>query len=342
MHRRSFPIAILLALAGASARAQEPTAADVANLLEAKPLALLQKAPRVAVAGFRVGFVVRNGASAQSRAAFSNLGGGSRVQQAASASIEVTLDNIDRARMQAIAERAYADFTVALKASGRTLVPPEELQASPGWKEIEATPQTDKPYQNNLTMSKKTYAFVSPQALPLWFGHFDQPLGDKGPFALGNWRAMNRLSTDLGAVVVVPQIVVDFAEVSTSGNSMWRSSAEVGAKGAMSIERGLTTMWIFHATRPEFGDFGSAQLKEGLPLPGDFGEFVETTEESTKTANAVGNAVTGLFTMLTGAQGTVKSSQKQTLKAKPEVYEALSVAGAQRVGALFAKAMVSP
>ena len=330
--------------AGPAAWAQSPGASEdnVSTLLEAQPLSILKNAPRVAVAGFRVAFVTKNGAAARSSSAFSNLGastGGTRtVTQAANARVDVELQNIDAARMQAIADQAYADFMTSLQASGRPVVPMAEMQASAGWAQIERTP-TDKPYETSPTGTAKHYTFASPQSLPLWFGHFDAPLGDRAAFSLGNWRALNQISVDTGAVVVVPQLVVDFAEVSSSGNSLWRTQAEVGAKSGMSIEALNTKLLVFHAKIAMAGELGAATLKEPLPLPGEFGEFVDITDEATKTGMAVANALTTALTMLSGTQGTVRSVQKQALKAQPDAYQGLALDGARRVGALFAKAI---
>ncbi|MBP6251426.1 MAG: hypothetical protein KA387_01655 [Rubrivivax sp.] len=344
-------LTLSLACGAAFAQAPEgaasaPSAADepaVESLLDPSALKILASAPRVVVAGFRVAFVTRNAASAHSRSAFSNLGhsagGGMRtVTQAAVARVDVALQNVDDARMQAIVERAYADFMAALQATGRPVVPLTEMQASAGWQQLEFTP-TDKPYVTSPTGTQKHYRFAAPQALPLWFGHFDAPLGDRAPFSLGNWRALNQLSVDTGAVVIVPQLVVDFADLSSSGNSMWRRQAEVGAKSGMSIEAANSKLLIFHAKIAMAGDLGSAPLKEGLALPGEFGEFVDITDEATKTGTQVANVLTTALTMFTGHQGTVQSRQTQALQARPEAYEALAVSGAQQVGALYARAV---
>ena len=269
-------LTLSLACGAAFAQAPEgaasaPSAADepaVESLLDPSALKILASAPRVVVAGFRVAFVTRNAASAHSRSAFSNLGhsagGGMRtVTQAAVARVDVALQNVDDARMQAIVERAYADFMAALQATGRPVVPLAEMQASAGWQQLEFTP-TDKPYVTSPTGTQKHYRFAAPQALPLWFGHFDAPLGDRAPFSLGNWRALNQLSVDTGAVVIVPQLVVDFADLSSSGNSMWRRQAEVGAKSGMSIEAANSKLLIFHAKIAMAGDLGSA-TPEGRP-----------------------------------------------------------------------------
>lgn len=343
------PLCLLLPTPAARAQAtsEAPAAVvvtddEVATLLAPQALGILKNAPRIAVAGFRVAFVTRNAASATSRAAFSNLGhssGGARsVTQAAVARVDVELQDIDDARMQAIAEQAYADFMVALAASGRPVVPMAEMQASAGWSQIDRTP-ADKPYQTSPTGTNKHYRFFAPRALPLWFGHFDTPMGDKAAFSLGNWRALNQLSVDTQAVVIVPQLVVDFAQLSTSGRSMWRSQAEVGAQSGMSIEAHNSKLLIFHARIALAGDLGAAALQEGLPLPGEFGEFVDITDESTKTGVAVANALSTALTMFTGHQGTVRSRQTQALKARPEVYQALALQGARRVGALYVKAL---
>ncbi len=235
--------------------------------------------------------------------------------------MEVTLENVDFARMQAIADKAYADFLTRLATTGRTILPRDRLQASDGYKKLELTASTaEKPYT------------VSP--LP--------PIGDKTAFALGNWRALNQLSVDTGAVVLVPQIVIDFADVSSSGNSMWKSSASVGAKSAMSIEPLYTRLGTFYAKIAMAGPLGISSLQEGLSIPGDFGELVDITDQKTKDTVAMGNALSGALSMLSGTSGTVRSVTKSALKARPDAYEELALGGVARINQLFAKVLEAP
>ena len=332
-------------------RAVDLTPEQVSGLLDTKPLReTLPNSNSVVVAGFRVVFVTRNAASARSGSGLANLGnttasgsGARTITQSANASMEVTLENVDFARMQAIADKAYADFLTRLATTGRTILPRDRLQASDGYKKLELTASTaEKPYTVSPVGTAKHYTVVSPAALPLWFGHFDLPIGDKTAFALGNWRALNQLSVDTGAVVLVPQIVIDFADVSSSGNSMWKSSASVGAKSAMSIEPLYTRLGTFYAKIAMAGPLGISSLQEGLSIPGDFGELVDITDQKTKDTVAMGNALSGALSMLSGTSGTVRSVTKSALKARLDAYEELALGGVARINQLFAKVLEAP
>lgn len=327
------------------------TPQQVSALLDTKALReTLPNSNSVVVAGFRVVFVTRNAASARSGSGLANLGnttasgsGTRTITQSANASIEVTLENVDFARMQAIADKAYADFLSRLAATGRTIVPMDRMRASEGFQRLELTASTaEKPYSVKPVATAKHYTVVSPSALPLWFGHFDLPLGDKAAFSLGNWRALNQLSVDTGAVVLVPQIVIDFADVSSSGSSMWRSTASVGAKSAMSIEPVYTRLGTFFAKIAMAGPLGIAALQEGLSLPGEFGELVDITDQQTKDNVALANALGGALSMLSGTRGTVRSVTKSALRARPDAYEELAVGGAMRINQLFVGALEAP
>jgi hypothetical protein len=82
---------------------------------------------RVAIAGFRVVFVVHNEAYAISRGSY--LPGGVETGSA-KAKMEVDLKGVDEQTMQALANAAYERFVAQLKAAGREVVSHEEMKAA--------------------------------------------------------------------------------------------------------------------------------------------------------------------------------------------------------------------
>lgn len=102
-----------------------------AELNEDRTRELIGRAPKVAIAGYRVGFVIQNTASAYAGAGLSNLGqstGSTRtITQSQNKRIDVALDNVSLALMQAITDRLYADFVERMKAGGREVVPFEQV-----------------------------------------------------------------------------------------------------------------------------------------------------------------------------------------------------------------------
>lgn len=239
----------------------------------------------------------------------------------------VGLDALEN-RIQAILERAPR----VVAAGGRPVVPLEEMRASEGFKALQLT-QTPpgQPYTKTTTGSPKHYIVMGTTQLPLWFGHFD-PLGDVSPFSLDNWRSLNKMSVDLNAVVIIPSVTIDFAEVSSSGRSNFGSSAEVGAKPAMSLEASSTALQVFHAKVAIAGDGERAPFKRPLALASDYGQMREL-----KQSDNVG--LTNALTALTGTQGTQRVSTQLAIEADPARYAENALRGTVTANAVFAEAL---
>lgn len=311
-------------LVQAAAAKVSPAAAPAT---EGKVPEMFAKAPRIAVAGFRVAFVTRAGAQATAQSGLANIGRSNTITQAQNASIEISLAGVDPALMQAIADQAYADFMARLAKSGREVVPLEEILASEAWKELEVSK-----LDPGKLYAKDEYIVVSPSKIPLWFYHGEPNYGDAGMLALGNWRAMNRLSVDKNAVVVVPMVTIDFARVSSSGRTLLGSSAEVGAEAFMSLRPNLTQMFGFQAEKPIAGDIQRNWFRNGLPLGGDYGTVSEVAATDT---SGLANALT----FLTGTQGVQRRSKKLAVQVDPPKYAEKAMTAVVTANAAFTDAL---
>ena len=122
--------------------------------------------------------------------------------------------------LQQIADQAYSHFLEELEASGYEYVAVEDFSNLEAFKKIELTESGPAaPYvQPGDDNSRSTYAAFAPSGLPLWFSHYDKTLGvgDKGPFEQKNWKALNALSVETDAVILVPQIGINFARMEDS------------------------------------------------------------------------------------------------------------------------------
>lgn len=226
---------------------------------------ILANAPRIAIPSYRCGLVVRSGVSA------SSLAGGVRVEAAAD------LAGIDLAQMRAMATQAMADLRAALEASGRTIVPKEEMRSSSGWQRLEFTPQ---PFVKKPFADARTSAFIAPDGCELVTTHLDQP-SDRGPGSLGNWRALNQMCVDLDCVVLLPSVTIDFATMSGSGRSLYSGSASVDVRPGLFLVPGMTQCLIFHAKIPLAGPIGVVRLKDRVAL-GEAGELIETARRGNR------------------------------------------------------------
>lgn len=285
----------------------------------AKTVTAFTKSNRVAVAGFRVVFVTHNEARAFVRASY--LPG--RDTGSARAKMEVDLEGVDDATLQAITDRAYNLFLDQLKAAGREVITADQMQASyAGFKTLPAGPQEVK---LGLLRGK---AF-SPAGVPL-FWQVGDAWGDAG-LSQKNMRAFNELSKAMDApVTIAPAIVVDFAHMESSGNrsGLIARRAEVGATLAMSVPTFTTRVVRAEQTRYGGlvfkGDDGALALTKALDT--DL-EFAELFLVDTKTGTVLG---------WTGADSKSKKWNK-VAKTTNEAYSTAAGAVLSQTTGAFAK-----
>jgi hypothetical protein len=285
----------------------------------AKTATAFTKDNRIAIGGFRVVFVTHNEARAFTGASY--LPGG--VERGSSkVKMEVDLQGVDDATMQAITDRAYERFVEQLKASGREVLTPEQLAPTyAGFKTNPAPMAVDA----GLLRGK---AF-SPKGLPLWWQVGDS-WGDAG-IGQKNMRAFNKQSETLGAPVsIAPMIVIDFAHMESSGNrsGLLRRDARVGAALAMSVPTFYTRVVRAEQTRYGGivfkGDDGALALTKPLDTEIDFAELFAVDERS------------GTILSLTGADSKVKK-WKKVAKTTNEAYTAAAEAVLDRATGTFVK-----
>jgi hypothetical protein len=286
----------------------------------AKTVTAFAKSNRVAIGGFRVVFVTHNEARAFVGATY--LPGGVE-RGAAHAKMEVDLQGVDDATMQAITDRAYARFVEQLKAAGREVVTLDELKPTyAGFNSAAAVPQ---PVDTGLLKGK---AFA-PTGMPLWWQVGDS-WGDAG-LGQKNMRAFNKQSEALKAPIsIAPMIVIDFAHMQSSGNKsgLLARRAEVGAALAMSVPTFYTRVVRAEQTRYGGivfkGDDGALSLTKALDTDIEFADMYALDEK------------TGTVYSLNGADHKSKK-WKNVAKTTNEAYTAAADAVLTQATGAFAK-----
>ena len=287
----------------------------------AKTVTVFAKNNRIAVAGFRVVFVTHNEARAFVRASY--LPG--RDTGSARAKMEVDLQGVDDATLQAITDKAYQRFIEQLKVAGREVITPDQLEAS-----YAAFKLADSQEVKTGFLKGKAFA---PTGTKLWWQTGDA-WGDAG-LSQKNMRAFNELSKAANApVTIAPLIVIDFAHMESSGNKsgLIARRAEVGATLAMSIptfttrvvraeqtrygglvfkgDDGMLTMTKALDTDIEFAEMFLMDTKSGTVLAWNgadskskkWSKVAKTTNEAyTTAAHAVLTQATGAFAKLVAA-----------------------------------------
>ncbi len=231
----------------------------------------LARADRIAIPTYRFGLVVRSGISATA----TNV----NVQT----SVDLVGVSLEMAR--AIADRAMANFMQVAAATGRPIVPMEEIRASQGYAQLRQAPI---PWGKSPFADARHAVFVAPNGHDLFFTHFEAPMTDQSPVSLGNWRALNRISVDTRAVIVMPTVVIDFAQLSGSGHRVY-GGASTSVQPGLYVVDVLTYLSVYHARIAIAGDLGRASLQRRAPI-GQAGEFVQTSDVNNRGEVAWWNA----------------------------------------------------
>jgi hypothetical protein len=265
--------AIKLAAGGAAGALLGPLGAGPALAQKMTPLAslsqrnfhistlkLLARSDRIAIPSFRFGIVMRNGIAA------SGSGGSANTEAVAE------LVGVDLPLMQQVAHLAFSDFVGRMRATGRTLLGWNEIASSAAFAKLEPTPS---PFVKKPFADSRTAAVVAPEYLPLINAPVDLPLSDKGAFNQNNPKTLNSMSHELGCLVMVPSIVLDFAALSGSGHSVYGSSASVGVQPGLFLVPLFTRLTFYHAKISLFGETGTLILEDRVAV-GQAGRLVQT------------------------------------------------------------------
>jgi len=273
---------------------------------------------RVVVPQFRVAFVAKTGVSARGGAGLANLGqstGYNRtITQAQSARVDMMLGNVDYDLMQGLTEQLYADFLKRLAAGGKQVVSIDEMRKSSGFPKIEPV-KLDKPYVKSPFDDPREFIFATPKELPLAFMHIDTHLGNAGAFDQNTTKAFAELGATLNALVLIPTVIVDFAQLESSGNSRFATSAEANATPRIGISAATTLIGMIGKDAKIFfhGDARFARLEKPFFVDGEFG--------SVKSVDSFDNvALANSLTAMTGTQGTQYRYDKRLVTADAAQY----------------------
>lgn len=265
----------------------------VIDMASVKPL--FKKKSRAVIAGYQVGFVTHNKASA-----YAGGGGGAR------AKMETYLGNIDQALMQQIADEAHATFAKKLAEAGIEVVPMDKVQASANFQALETTPASaGAPYKVNFQGADMVV--VPATGFPLWFNQYDglNAAGNKGK---KNLKHMAALAKEFDAAVLQPSMVVDFSWLETSGGQLTRKA---------NVEAGTTPYMVAAATvfwGTTDGGLAYAKFPGGLWSTTSTGKFTEASSDN-NIALVKGLGYMGIDI------GAVRTKKAVVLEADPAVYK---------------------
>ncbi|MBT4161974.1 MAG: hypothetical protein HOE54_11760 [Gammaproteobacteria bacterium] len=275
---------------------------------------------RIAIPVYRVAFTVQTKTSARSMAGLDNSRG------SITTSMTVALAGITNETMQRITDHAYEDYLTRLIEAGFDVVPFDEIQQTSGYKQIKFIKGL---YSKNILGT--AFAVKTPTGMPL-FWDFGNPIGNAG-FGMG--QPYNRISSETNSTVIIPTLVVNFAEMTSSGRSFLATSAKVGAE--MGITLSKMTMHHLRIGDPRVSTavkfMATPKLKETLSISGDFGEMLDGGQGYDD------RALNGLLSMGMGTALSSRVAESRIVKADPGVYSTLALQALATGNAMFVGAL---
>ncbi len=273
----------------------------------------LKGRPRIAVPGYALGFARQYKASATA------AGRGSDITPR-STKVVTNLIGLDAALEQKLADEAYADLVMRLKAAGFDVVPSAETQAAPHLQSIQR-PRTASGHD----VAKSWVAFGADEA-PLVRGYALDP----GLSTSAALIAMGQVSKELDAVVILPSLMIEHLGFETSGHSLYRGSASVDAELGFRLAQSFTP-FIWGNERG--GSMGGVFTVKGYESPEAFGVMYPLQDRSDDVALHNAFAESGFGSIY-------RQSLVYGVEVVPERYAALTRAAFQGANQALVDAIV--
>lgn len=299
-------LACAVALAGVSAAVFAQTAIEVPAMAVAlkkdmgsdKPYKLFPN--RVMVAGYNLGAYRTATAIGTARGL---LGGGYN----AKSKVELTAEGIDDALLTRIADAAYADLIAQLGNAGFEVVALDQAMASPGASKLKFG---GAPYESTVPVDKgkKRALIVGPSATGVR-GNF--PLAK---LEIGSFGAP-ALSSELEAMIVMPNVVIDFAQLR---GSKFGNKAKSEAELQFAIDPYHTKGRVMASTRSQFAEGDIIYvLADDAASDADFAAISNSNSEGNGLERGLGAAL--------GMGVVAKSKTEATVQVDPQAYEKLAL-----------------
>lgn len=249
---------------------------------------ILGAKPRVAIPAYSIAFI-RTGEVRASAGGF----GSANVQR--SSKIETYLSGIDEAALTSLTDDAYQDLVSRLGAAGIEMVPADKLMATDEFQKLKR--------QDKITGAKGK---IDGRAEKGWTIHGGGPVGVSsglgfnptpvgGLAMIGANTALFKLSKAVDAVMIAPQLGIDYSDMESSGSKTWGGSASVSAETRFAINaRSKVTM--AYGIGPA-GDVGDMTIKEAIGTAEPFAVLQHTKDASDSAALSKGFALMGLGNM---------------------------------------------
>lgn len=266
---------------------------------------IFKEHPKIAIAGYNVGAFISG--KAKSSSGGSLLGSG----QGASATVELNATGIDEVMIQRIATAAYQDLVAQMQAAGISIVAAPQVAAAQnsGGMKFEAG-----------SYEKKFGSGASNQKRVKVAGPDD--VGYRGYFGIGKKTfgssASNKLSMELDAVILSPNLVLDFVALK-SKRRMFGNKANASGNVQFSIDP--SSIMNIHSSKGKGGAWLVYGIKKPIVAAGDFAVVSKGDSRTNALEQGLGAAL--------GMGTRAKKTTTYTVAVDPARYEALALKAAK-------------
>lgn len=270
---------------------------------------------RVVVAGYNLGAYREARAIGTARGL---LGGGYN----AKSEVHMTAEGIDEGLLVRIADAAYSDLVAQLTEAGFEVVPLDRARTSPGADKLKFG---GAPYESTVPVEggKKRALVVGTSATGVR-GNYPMAKVEIGAFGAP------ALSSELQAMIVLPNVMLDFAQIKGGGKLGRKASAE--AELQFAVDRFNTKARVMASTRSAFAE-------------GDIIYVMAEDVESDAAIGAIGSSSSdgnyferGLGAAL-GLSVIPKSKKEATVQIEPAAFERLALAAVRGYNAALVAQM---
>lgn len=257
------------------------------------------KRPRILVPTYALALVRTGKASA--------FAGGAGAEMAArKASLSTALVGVTDQLAEQLAQEAYDDLMARLGAAGFDVVTPAEIAASPDISRLEVV--------GTRARGANGMSVYGPAGAPLRSGH---PYSTAVLAGSKSAIVFSDISAELDALILTPQMAIDYQQLESTGRRTYVGSAQVGAKVWFDVLGGSGAYYVYGQRRGlGSGPYGGFLLENNHGSTEPFGIMYEVDDRSDSVALHNAFAQAGLGSMY-------RQSQVYAVEVDPQRYAAL-------------------
>ena len=229
------------------------------------------------------------------------------------ASLTTALIGVSDELAEQLAQEAYDDLVRRLKAAGFDVVSPEEIAATPEASRLEVV--------GTRARGINGMSVYGPRAAPLRAGH---PYASAVLAGSKSAIVLTDMSIELDALVITPQMALDYQQLEGTGRRTYVGSAQVGAKVWFDVLNGSGAYFLHGGSRKGLGSgpYGGFLMQGNHGSAEPFAIMYEVDDRSDSVAIHNAFAQAGLGSLY-------RQSKVYAVEASPERYAALARAAFQ-------------